>query len=454
MPEFLDAFSGEVERKRDRLRGLLSWGVSSPLDEDLRALTQENWHPFPPLDVVAEGAGLPKAIAVDASMARRFLAVGSTFYVVRSLALCGKRRFRRLESDAFTSRADVRDIARYVGLRSEWIEHCVAREAVEAEEGCRFLFMDGSFHGRLMAVPRDMPHEGQRGFMIDYFREYSALLEACRERGVIPVGVSKDSRVTLLRDYFLSVLLPAELKRLGLSIEDGKGIMEAFRGILHRRRGQRVRRFKLLESKYGAGRLDRVLQILLEAKTLRSDHQMIANFTSGEGYSTPLELGSYGRGSERLARYVREPRDYVSRYFREAVDEAEDPEGFADDAAEVLSRIPSFPTIVSFHVRLDRRDTPVRLDLPSWVFGINRSLRDLSGFSPISGVGVDGVLSMLRQLFGGIRHYNVLLTSVDSEVRLKRDVVDRIYLPLLEKSLGLPFPIAQVRGYRRGWYVR
>jgi hypothetical protein len=144
----------------------------------------------------------------------------------------------------------------------------------------------------------------------------------------------------------------------------------------------------------------------------------------------------------------------VSRYFREAVDEAEDPEGFADDAAEVLSRIPSFPTIVSFHVRLDRRDTPVRLDLPSWVFGINRSLRDLSGFSPISGVGVDGVLSMLRQLFGGIRHYNVLLTSVDSEVRLKRDVVDRIYLPLLEKSLGLPFPIAHVRGYRRGWYVR
>jgi hypothetical protein len=454
MPEFLDAFSGEIERKRDRFRGLLSWGVSSPLDEDLRALMQKNWHSFSSFDVVAGGVGLPKAIAVDASMARRFLAVGSTFYVVRSLALCGRRRFRRLESDVFASRADVRDIARYVGLRSEWVEHRVAREAVEAEDGCRFLFVDGSFHGRLMAVPRDTPHEGQRGFMIDYFREYSELLEACRERGVIPVGVSKDSRVTLLRDYFLSVLLSEELKRLGLSVEDGREITETFRSILHRRRGQRVRRFRLLESKYGVGKLDRVLQVLLEAKALRSDHQMITNFTSGEGYSTPLELGSYGRGSERFTRYGREPREYVKRHFREAIDEAEEPDEFVDDAAEVLSRIPSFPTIVSFHIRLDRRDTPVRIDVPSWVFGIDRSLRDLSGFAPLSDVDVDSVLSMLRLLFGGIRHYNVLLTSVDSEVRLKRDVVDRIYLPLLEKSLGLPQPLAHVRGYRRGWYVR
>jgi len=454
MPEFLDAFAGEIERKKRRFKELLSRGVSSLLDDDLRKLMQTNWHPLPDLDITTEDMELPRAIAVDGSMARRFMAVGSAFYIVRSLAICGRRKFRRLESDVLASRADVRDITRYVNRKSEWIEHSVAREAVQSEDGCRFLLMDGSLHGRLMAVPRDVPHETQRGFMIDYFREYSELLEACRYRKIIPVGVSKDSRVTILRDQFLSTLLAEELRQLGLSTEDADEISETFQRILHRRMGQRARRFRLLESKYGAGKLDRVVEILLEARTLRSDHQMIMNFTSSEGYSTPLELGAYGRGAELLSRYEREPREYVNGYFPEAIDEAEDAEKFIDEATEVLSKIPFFPTIVSFHTRLDKRDTPMRVDVPSWVFGINRSLRDLSGFSPLTGVDVDSILSMLRLLFGGIRHYNILLTSVDTEVRLKRDVVDRIYLPLLEKSLELQMPIAHVRGYRRGWYVR
>jgi len=454
MPEFLDAFACEIERKRDRFGQLLSRGVSGPLDGDLERLMRENWHALRDPEVGCWEAA-PRAVAVDGSMASRFLAMGGALYVVRSLAVCGRRRFRRLESDVVISRAGVRDISRYVSRRSEWIEHVVARDAVEAlsRDGCEFLLIDGSFHGRLMAVPRDMPQEGRRGFMIDYFREYLELLEACRERRIVPVGVSKDSRVTFLRDHFLSMLLAEELNRLQLSEDDDREVREAFRAILHRRRGLRVRRFRLLESKYGRGELSRVIQILLEAKALRSDHQMILSFTSDEGYSTPLELGAYGQGAELLDLYRSDAKEYVNRYFPEAMDEAEDPERFLDEAAEVLSRIPLFPTIVSFHIRLDRRDTPMRVDVPSWAFGFDRSLKDLSGVSPISGLDTGRVLSMLKLLFGGIRHYNVLLTSVDTEVRLKREVVDTMYLPLLEKRLRLPLPLVQVRGYRRGWYV-
>mgnify|MGYP001037247021 CR=1 FL=1 len=456
MPEFLDAFVSEIERKRGRFKQLLSKGVSSPLDKDLQKLMQTNWRPLPDIEPDGEQSLPPKAIAVDGSRASRFLAVGSTLYVVRSLAICGKRRFRRLESDVLASRADVRDISRYIDRKSEWIEHAVARDAIEgmAENGCEFLLIDGSFHARLMALPRDMPQEGQRGFMIDYFREYLGLLEVCRERRIAPVGVSKDSRVTFLRDHFLKMLLEEELKALKLSKEDDREIRQTFEEIIHRRRGKRVKRFTRLESKYGSGKLDRVIQILLEARMLRSDHQMILNFTTSEGYSTPLELGAFGRGGELLDTYCREPREYVSRHFPEAVDEAADPESFIDESANVLSMIPSFPTIVSFHMRLDKRDTPLRLDVPSWVFGIDRSLKDLSGFSPISHDNIEGIVSALRRLFGGITHYNILLTSVDTEVRLKRDTVDRIYVPLLEKSLQLQLPLPQVRGYRRGWYAR
>jgi hypothetical protein len=239
-----------------------------------------------------------------------------------------------------------------------------------------------------------------------------------------------------------------------LSKGDEDEICETFNLILNRQRGQRIRRFKALESEYGGGKLDRILQILFEARTLRSDHQMILNLAGGEGYSSPLELGAYGRAAGLLDTYRRQPREYVDRHFPEAVDEAEDSEKFVDEASEVLSKIPSLPTTVSFHALLDRRDTPMRIDVPSWVFGINHSLEDLTGFSAIKGVDIEAIVSMLKLLSGGISHYNVLLTSVDSEVRLKRDTVDRIYLPLLERRLGLPIPVAHVRGYRRGWYVK
>jgi hypothetical protein len=433
---------------------MLSRGVSSPLDSELEHLMKSSWHPLSDLDLEVSKMDIPKAIAVDGSMAKRFLAVGCVLYVARSLAICGKRKFRRLEFDSFSSRANAVDVARYISRRSEWLEHDVAREAVEAENDVRFLFLDGSFHGRLMAVPRDLPYEGKKGFIINYFRDYAMLLDACRTRNIIPVGVSKDSRATLLRDHFLSVMLREELRRLDLSPEDAESITETFQRILCRRRGQRVRQFKLLESTYGTGKLDRVLQILLEAKTLRSDHQMILNFTDSAGYSSPLELGAYGRGSELISRYESEPDGYVRKFFPEAIDEAEDPEKFIEDATQVLSEIPSFPTIVSFHVRLDVRDTPIRIDVPSWCFGIDRSLKDLKGFSSITEVDLNNILNMLRLLFGGIRCYNVLLTSVDSEVRLKRETVDRIYFPLLEKNLEFQLPLTHVRGYRRGWYAR
>jgi len=453
MPEFLEEFASEIERKKEHFRQLLSNGVSSALDADLGRLMRENWHCLEGLDL-ASGEGPPRAIAVDGSMASRVLANGSILYIVRSLAICGRRRFRCLESDVLVSKSDVKTITDYVNHRSQWLEHKVASEALKAEEECRFLLIDGSLHGRLMAIPRDMPHEGQRGFMIEYFREYYELLEACRRRNVIPVGISKDSRATLLRDYFLKVLLDEELRRLALSAEDEEKIRKIFSSILRREKGQQIRSLRALEVTYGIGSLDRIVEILLEAKALRCDHQMIMNLTRSEGYSTPLELGAFGGGAMLLDSYLREPQEYVRTHFPEAIDESGDPERFIDESSVVLSKIPFLPTIVSFHALLDKRDTPIRIDVPSWVFGIDRCLNDLRGFSAVDQVNVERVLSMLMLLFGGISHYNVLLTAVDSEVRLKHGTVDRIYLPMLEKVLKIPYPLRHMRGYRRGWYAR
>ncbi|MEM3430852.1 MAG: DNA double-strand break repair nuclease NurA [Candidatus Bathyarchaeia archaeon] len=453
MPEFLDSFAEEIELKKSYLRDLITKGISNPLDPDIEVLMRRNWHCFPKFNIDLGGVSSSKAVAVDGSLAKRLLSGGCVLYIVRSMALFGKRKFRRLEFDILTSRASYIDVSRYISRRSEYVEHLVAMDALESGVDADFLLLDGSFHSRLMAVPQDTPFEGRRGFMIDYFNKFCELLNTCRVRGVIPVGVSKDSRMTLLRDHFLSDLLSEDLEELKPSPEDYAEINRTFQSILHRRRGQRVKRFRLLEPKYGFGRLGRVMQILLEAKALRSDHQMILRYTEGAGYSTPLELGAYGRGPELIGRYEREPSEYVAKYFPEAIDEAEDPGGFVEKATEVLSRIPSLSTIVSFHIRLDERDTPLRIDVPSWAFGIDQTLRDLHGFAPLPNLDPSKIIVMLRTLFGGVRHYNILLTTVDNEVRLRRSVVDETYLPILERSLGLQLPIRPVRGYRRGWYV-
>ena len=50
-----------------------------------------------------------------------------------------------------------------------------------------------------------------------------------------------------------------------------------------------------------------------------------------------------------------------------------------DDAAQVIAGIPDFPAIASFYVLFDRRDSPIRIDIPCW----DQKLIDVGWHKPV-----------------------------------------------------------------------
>ena len=143
------------------------------------------------------------------------------------------------------------------------------------------------------------------------------------------------------------------------------------------------------------------------------------------------------------------PRKYAEKNFREATSEAEDGDSFLDESAQILSGIPSMPAIVSFHVLLDKRETPLRVDVPSSMLGGRDRLVDSVDHKAAEG-DVTPILEVLLAGYGGLRNYNVWLKQVDEEVRLARRTVDRVYTPAMGRMLDMT--LVHDRGYRRVRY--
>ena len=427
------------------MRQQLSYGRKSPLDNQLADLMAQNWNK------ISQAPPEPmEMIAVDGSQALRPFANGCSLYVARALALYGQQRFRELEVDAFFSREKMSDVRTFVTRKMEWMEVNVARKAlVEGNLRDIPLLIDGSLYGRSMHLPRDTAAEGHRGFMLRYFEDLSAFLQECRSRHVTPIGVSKDSRVSHLRNYFLSLVLSNELEMLGASVEheDRKRMVEIYDHIRDRP-AQSMRAFHELREKYGDF-LDRVQEILNEAYACRPDFQMIKNFVNNAGYSDPLELGPQPRSMRMLNEIRRDPWHYAERNFKKAVTEAENEVDFLSHAVDVLIGIQSLPTMVSFYVLLDPRDTPLRVDTPPWTFGLDHSLTDLKGTRQLD-VDVSRIVAVLQSGYAGLMDYNIFLKKVDEEVRLTRGTMDELYTSALEKALSLT--VIHSRGYRRVKY--
>ena len=441
MPEFLDEFIRQVREKKERLRAYLSLGKHSSLEHDLKNILQENWYSLPEASRISS-----KVAAVDGSRALRSCVVGSWLYVVNALAVLGRERIRELEVDSFLSNSSIRDVSRFVNRKMEWLEHRVALRAVERLDSGDFVLLDGTLYGRMMAVPRDSAAEEQKDFMLRYFEDYVSFLETCRERGVIPVGVSKDSRSNFLRNHLLTILLERYLEEYELDWPRKNEVRQAFVNILYSSASK--------GSYLKDGLPEKVSLIMWEAESPIMDHQLIANFVKSEGYSTPLELDAVGRGKSLVRQYVEAPLNYISIHFTKAYGEAQDKAGFLKWGRTVLSKIPKLPTIVSFHILLDKRDSPLRVDVPSWAVGLNNTIGNKVGITPVNpeNDGIRRVVNMLQSGYGGLRNYNVFLVQAHKEVKIKRSMMDELYRRTLEKELGLSRPLMFVRRERRMGY--
>lgn len=123
------------------------------------------------------------------------------------------------------------------------------------------------------------------------------------------------------------------------------------------------------------------------------------------GYSTPVVLGKYS---------------------------------FSSGASTVLLErgdVGSEPAIISFFVRLDDMDDALRVDVPTSCVGRTERIGNLE-FDFVPAETVLPIIEILRGDYGGVQVYNALEYVADIEVRLTKQKMYDIYLPMIREVLG------------------
>ena len=438
MPEFLDEFAASIMGKKEGMKEKVLKGTPNPLRDHFREKFPSFWVGIDDLTKLGVNPAELSVMAVDSSVYSNLLSTGGVFYVVRSLAVCRSVEQKLLESDVFFSKGGSVTERDFISVKMEMLEFQVAIDALKGGLGCGTILIDGSLYGRLVHVPLESKVEEERLVLVDYFRVYRELLDLCRKKNVVLVGVAKESRSTAFRDYLLSLMYKEELAKLDIDDDDARMLKPLFMEVVNDFT-LGLQKFEKLGQKYGV-KLETIRMILLELARSRPDYQLVMNFAESVGYTKPLLLGSPPRLQRKLEALRSDAKGYVRKNFPNALRERG--KGFVDEAAQVIAGIPGFPAMVSFYVLFDRRDSPIRIDIPCW----DQKLIEVGWHKPAS-VDLEGVLRVLATGYCGLECHNLWLKNVDERVRLKKKTVDNIYVPYMEKLFGEK--IIRGRSYRR-----
>jgi hypothetical protein len=90
----------------------------------------------------------------------------------------------------------------------------------------------------------------------------------------------------------------------------------------------------------------------------------------------------------------------------------------------------------------------MRIDLPAWMFENNSKLKAIGWPEPVN-INLTQILDLISSGYCGLENYNIWLSHVDSEVKLKRKVFEELYLNKFEEIIGKH---STSRGYRRVKY--
>ena len=419
-------------------------GTPNPLHESFERYLGSNWIPLDNLEKFSvRPTGKLGIMAVDSSVYTNLLSTGGIFYVIRSLAVCRDQSRKLLETDAFFTKASLLDAQRFIGRKMELFEFQAAVDALKSGLDCDSILIDGSLYGRASHLPIETPVEDQRIMLLQYFQVYREFMDLCREKGILLMGVSKESRSTFFRDYLLKLIFNETLENLKADFDplDLQKLRPIFEEMPHHEESA-LNKFSKLRQKHGK-KLEAVRLILEELASSRPDYQLIMNHAKAPGYTQPLLLGPSVNVARGFETFWRDPEKYVRSHFRMTF--REKGKDFVAWASNVLQGLMTFPGIISLHILLDVRDSPIRVDLPCWDYTFPKT-----GWPKPTDLNVEELLKVMVTGYCGLDCYNLWLKNVDERVRLKKRVVDTIYFPFMERLFGAK--IIRGRGYRRVRY--
>jgi hypothetical protein len=438
MPDFLDEFASSIGDKKETLREKVLKGTPNPLRDTFRKHFEPLWRPLGDVEEYASNVGELGVTAVDSSLYMNLMSTGGIFYVIRALAICKDKEEKKLQTNVFFTKSGLLEAHYYIGTKMEMLEFQAATDALKNGLECNAILIDGSLYGRAMHVPVETRIEEDRTAVLEFFETYAELLDLCRRKGILIAGVSKESRATFYRDFLLKQIFVEELEKTDIEAGDKQRLTVIFPEVLENEKTA-FSKFRKLEQKHGS-KLETIELVLTELASSRPDYQLVMNFAESVGYTQPLVLGPSTRAAERMRPFSLNPKKYVMNNFPITVRErgAE----FVDWATETISKIPSFPSFVSFYLLMDVRDSPMRIDVPCWEQPLSKT-----GWPKPIDVDLQALLKIMVSGYCGLDAYNLWLKNVDERVKLKRRVVDELYFPYMEKLFDSK--IIRGRGYRR-----
>jgi len=429
MPDFLESYVRELNTKSERMKNDYST-KSSKVALELERAFERFW----------VNADLPKSspsefsvLAVDSSSQHIVTSNGGIFYVVRALALLKKKKYRELVADFDFTSDSTHDAAHVIHRKMEWLEHRVALQAIW-DDFDGYILLDGSIYGRLAHIPIETGYVNDRAFMLKYFETVMELLETCRKENIPVIGISKESRTAFFREFLIKTIASEMKDEIGLNTEK----LEKLLSLALDDRKRAIEELEKLGKEKDTGILRDLIEELLAR---RPDFQLVLSYAQSTGYTTPLMLGASIRWRRSYERIVRDPEAFIRSNFPVSSRDR----NFVDWALGIVENIPNLPAIVSFHLLPAVNDTPMRVDIPAWVFGIKEKLSEV-GWPEAVSVDLNEILRLISAGYCGLENYNIWLKAVDDGVKLRRETFENLYLPKFEEIVGR---FATPRGYRR-----
>lgn len=436
MPRFYDLFKESVTNKQEAWKNRYHKppkGLESLIEKEFK-----QWWINTEIKSFGRKPSTFNMLAIDSSYQMERLKNGGLFYVVRALGLNGKKEYRNLETDFDYTEGSAHDVTNVLQRKMEYLEIKLAADAVsEGFEGV--ILIDGSLYGRISHLIMESPLSNDRDFFIRYYQEIMRLFKKAEEENVLLIGISKESGSRFFRDFLLKqiITLPEVLGEVPEN--EAMGLIS----MALDNRGNAFKYLEQLKSKYeNIGLLDDILKELI---TPRPDYQLIEAFVEEEGHTAPLLLGPSSRWLRGMRQFEMNPEGYLRSHFP-VLSNSED---FVINAKDVITGLKELPAIVSFHVLPDRRDSPLRIDVPAFCLGISKKFHEVGWPEPIK-EDISRVLSVVATGYAGLEHHNIWLWKVDREVKFHRREFDEMYLSKFKEIVGVSL---NARDYRRVRFV-
>ncbi|RZN64912.1 MAG: DNA double-strand break repair nuclease NurA [Candidatus Methanoliparum thermophilum] len=425
MPEFLAEYIKELKSKSDRI------GRDFVRDDikNIGSFFNEYWVEF---DLSDQPSNID-VLAIDSSSAVFPTNVGGLFYVVRGLGIAKNKNYKRIATDFdYSSSKSEQEISRFLGMYREHMEHLVGLDSIaDGYNGC--ILLDGSIYGRLSHILSEYSflNSSSKGLSIDYFEILAKFIKKCEDNRILLIGISKESRTSFFRDFLIERIL------------DDRGLeKKSRRDLLSLALKDKRKAIEKAESMY-----DKEVVKLIEELTARiPDFQLITLHAKHPGYTKPLLLGASQKKIEEYKRYVVDKRSLIKSSFPELSDNKDT----FRRLSVLYDDLFNLPAIVSFHLLPKQIDTAMRIDVPSWYFGISKRIIDV-GWPEfvVNDEKINEILNIVSAGYCGLDNYNIWLNMVDLRVKLRKKDFEEIYLPEFEKIVGR---FVTARGYRRDRY--